>query len=68
MYIPEIAYIDAGSGSLIIQGAIASAAAVIVFFRSQIGRVLGRLSGRRAGTGSAETKTTASVDGTAKHG
>ena len=36
----ELAYIDAGSGSLIIQGAIASVAAVIFFFRTQLTRLI----------------------------
>jgi hypothetical protein len=36
----ELAYIDPGSGSLIIQGAIASIVAAAVFFRGQIARLL----------------------------
>ena len=36
----ELAYIDPGSGSLIIQGAIASIVAVVVFFRGQIARLI----------------------------
>ena len=36
----ELAYIDPGSGSLIIQGAIASIVAAAVFFRGQIARFL----------------------------
>lgn len=39
---PELAYIDPGSGSLIIQGAIATIVAGAVFFRGQIARLLGR--------------------------
>ena len=35
---PELAYIDPGTGSLIIQTAIAAAIAVPLFFRHQIGR------------------------------
>ena len=38
----ELAYIDPGSGSLIIQGAIATIVAAAVFFRGQIARLLGR--------------------------
>lgn len=37
---PELAYIDPGTGSLIIQTAIAAAIAVPLFFRHQIGRLL----------------------------
>jgi hypothetical protein len=37
---PELAYIDPGTGSLIIQTAIAAAIAVPLFFRHQIGRFL----------------------------
>ncbi len=36
----ELAYIDPGSGSLIIQGAIATIVAAAVFFRGQIARFL----------------------------
>jgi hypothetical protein len=43
---PELAYIDPGSGSLIIQAAIAAVVAVPVFFRHQIGRLLAGLRGR----------------------
>jgi hypothetical protein len=42
----ELAYIDPGSGSLIIQGAIATIVAAAVFFRGQIARFL---PGRRGG-------------------
>ena len=41
----ELAYIDPGSGSLIIQGAIASIVAAVVFFRGQIARLM---PGRRS--------------------
>jgi len=37
---PELAYIDPGSGSLIIQAVIATAIAVPLFFRHHIGRFL----------------------------
>lgn len=37
---PELAYIDPGTGSLIIQAVIAMAIAVPLFFRQQIGRIL----------------------------
>ena len=43
-----LAYIDPGSGSLIIQVLIASLIAIPVFFRNQLARVTG-LSRRRAG-------------------
>jgi hypothetical protein len=51
----ELAYIDPGSGSLIIQGAIASVVALVVFFRGQIARLL---PGRRDDDESAESTTT----------
>ena len=51
----ELAYIDPGSGSLIIQGAIASIVAAVVFFRGQIARLL---PGRRDRDESAATTTT----------
>ena len=44
---PELAYIDPGSGSLIIQGAIASIVAVVVFFRGQIARLIPGLFRRK---------------------
>ena len=37
---PFLAYIDPGSGSLIIQAAIAAIIAIPIFFRSQIARVM----------------------------
>ena len=43
---PELAYIDPGSGSLIIQAAIAAIVAIPVFFRHQIGRALAAVRGR----------------------
>lgn len=45
---PELAYIDPGTGSLIIQTAIAAAIAVPLFFRHQIGRVLSVIRRRGA--------------------
>ena len=45
---PELAYIDPGSGSLIIQAAIAAVVAIPLFFRNQIGRLLSGLRGREA--------------------
>ena len=45
---PELAYIDPGSGSLIIQAAIAAVVAVPVFFRHHIGRLLAGVRGREA--------------------
>jgi hypothetical protein len=50
----ELAYIDAGSGSLIIQGAIASVAALIFFFRTQLARLI---PGRRNRAQEAEAST-----------
>ena len=41
-----LAYIDPGSGSLIIQVLIASVLAVPYFLRTQIGRAIGALRGR----------------------
>ncbi len=35
-----LAYIDPGSGSLIVQAAIAAVIAVPIFFRTQIGRIV----------------------------
>ena len=37
---PFLAYIDPGSGSLIIQAAIAAVIAIPIFFRSQIARMM----------------------------
>ena len=42
-----IAYLDPGTGSLLIQVLIASLVAIPVFFRNQIGRVVGAI--RRGG-------------------
>lgn len=53
----ELAYIDPGSGSLIIQGAIASIVAGVVFFRAQIARLL---PGRRNRDDAADTASTTS--------
>ena len=53
----ELAYIDPGSGSLIIQGAIASIVAATVFFRGQIARLL---PGRR-GDGESDAATSSST-------
>jgi hypothetical protein len=56
----ELAYIDPGSGSLIIQGAIASIVAAVVFFRGQIARLIpGRRNQDESDT-DAPTPTTAS--------
>ena len=72
---PELAYIDPGSGSLIIQGAIASIVAGVVFFRNQIARFL---PGRReqptdeatggAARSDARREATTSVDDAAQGG
>jgi hypothetical protein len=45
--VPEhLAYIDPGSGSLIIQVAIATLVAIPIFFRTQLTRVVNRVRGR----------------------
>lgn len=44
----ELAYIDPGSGSLIIQAVIAAAIAVPLFFRHHIGRVVSAVRRRGA--------------------
>ena len=49
-----LAYIDPGSGSLIIQAAIAAAIAIPIFFRTQIARVVHVLRGRREVKGAAD--------------
>jgi hypothetical protein len=41
-----LAYLDPGSGSLIVQVIIASILAVPYFLRTQIGRAIGKLRGR----------------------
>jgi hypothetical protein len=70
----ELAYIDPGSGSLIIQGAIASIVAAVVFFRGQIARLLpGRRndeesSSTAATTSSSTTTPSSSVDDAAQGG
>ena len=69
----ELAYIDPGSGSLIIQGAIASIIAGVVFFRNQIARFI---PGRRESdesttestTSTSTTATSTSVDDAAHGG
>jgi hypothetical protein len=66
----ELAYIDPGSGSLIIQGAIASIVAAVVFFRGQLARLI---PGRRQDDESTTTATSSStasssVDDAAKGG
>ena len=40
-----LAYIDPGSGSLIIQVAIATLVAIPIFFRAQIARIVNRIRG-----------------------
>ena len=41
-----LAYIDPGSGSLIIQVVIATLVAIPIFFRTQIGRIVNRVRRR----------------------
>ena len=58
----ELAYIDPGSGSLIIQGAIATIVAAAVFFRGQIARLLpGRRDHDESTTSTTATSTTSST-------
>ena len=66
----ELAYIDPGSGSLIIQGAIATIVAAAVFFRGQIARLLpGRRDNDESTTSTNTSSTsTSSVDDTARGG
>ncbi len=58
---PELAYIDPGSGSLIIQAVIAAAIAVPLFFRHHISRFLDAVRGRGA-----QSEPTAPVDDSAR--
>lgn len=51
-----LAYIDPGSGSLIIQAAIALLIAIPIFFRTQIGRVVNRFRGRTEVQASADDR------------
>jgi len=45
--VPQLlAYIDPGSGSLIIQVVIATLVAIPIFFRTQITRIVNRVRGR----------------------
>ena len=60
---PDIAYIDPGSGSLIIQAAIAAMVAVPLFFRSQIARLLRTVRGREPGPDTPGTVDDAERDG-----
>lgn len=48
-------YIDPGAGSLVIQAVIAGALAIPFFFRTQVGRAMAALRGRRKGSGSTAT-------------
>ena len=71
----ELAYIDPGSGSLIIQGAIATIVAAAVFFRGQIARLLpGRRRSDESDTATSSTtptpptSTSTSVDDAARGG
>ena len=49
-----LAYIDPGSGSLIIQAAIATAVAIPIFFRTQIRRLVSTFRGAKASETSSE--------------
>jgi hypothetical protein len=49
---PVLAYIDAGSGSLIIQAVIATIVAIPFFLRNKIGRAIRMVRGRTAGENS----------------
>ncbi len=52
-----VAYIDPGSGSLIIQAVIASIVAIPFFFREQIGRLLRAIRRRDDGLGTEANRT-----------
>jgi hypothetical protein len=54
-----LAYIDPGSGSLIIQVVIATIVAIPIFFRAQIGRAIGLIRRRNK-----QTDPAASVEAT----
>ena len=59
------AYIDPGSGSLVIQALIAGLVAIPIFFRSQISRLVRSLRGEQeATTGNTTGSTTGSTTGT----
>jgi hypothetical protein len=60
----ELAYIDPGSGSLIIQGAIATIVAGAVFFRGQIARLLPGRGDRDESTTSTTTSSTSTSTST----
>lgn len=60
---PELAYIDPGTGSLIIQTVIAAAIAVPLFFRHRIGRFLNVMRRR----GGSEQPSVSVDDGTRGH-
>ena len=65
----ELAYIDPGSGSLIIQGAIASIVAIVVFFRGQIARLIpGRRQDDESTTTTPSSTASSSVDDAARGG
>jgi hypothetical protein len=66
MILPDLAYIDPGSGSLLIQGAIASIVAVSVFFRHQIARLIPAL--RRRSSDTPPTSPSKPVDDAAPRG
>jgi len=51
-----LAYIDPGSGSLIIQVVIATLVAIPIFFRTQIGRIVNRFRGRNEAEASADDR------------
>ena len=54
-----LAYIDPGSGSLIIQVVIATLVAIPIFFRTQIGRIVNRFRGRTEVQASADDRADA---------
>jgi hypothetical protein len=61
---PELAYIDPGSGSLLIQGAIATIVAGAVFFRGQIARFIPGRRDRDESTTESTTSTTTTATAT----
>ena len=56
------AYIDPGSGSLLLQAILAAVISVPFFFRRTIGGALGRLRGRPKGQASSDAGTHAGKD------
>ena len=58
-----LAYIDPGSGSLIIQVVIATLVAIPIFFRTQIARIVNRVRGNTEGKAPVQAPADDRVDG-----